>query len=84
MAYCLLHRGDMVPKAVKAAIATIKTKCIIQLVDWYLPGFKGGMNYQPSTVVPSGDAATVQQAVCMLSNTTAIAEAKLTWTTSLT
>ena len=30
---------------------------------------------QPPTVVPGGDLAKVQRAVCMLSNTTAIAEA---------
>lgn len=34
-----------------------------------------GINYQPPTVVPGGDLARVQRAVCMLSNTTAIAEA---------
>ncbi|NWY01677.1 TBA4 protein, partial [Nothoprocta ornata] len=34
-----------------------------------------GINYQPPTVVPGGDLAQVQRAVCMLSNTTAIAEA---------
>ncbi|XP_013208357.1 tubulin alpha-3 chain-like [Microtus ochrogaster] len=34
-----------------------------------------GINYQPPTVVPGGDLAKVQRAVCMLSNTTAIAEA---------
>ena len=34
-----------------------------------------GINYQPPTVVPGGDLAKVQCAVCMLSNTTAIAEA---------
>ena len=32
-------------------------------------------SYQPPTVVPNGDLAKVQRAVCMLSNTTAIAEA---------
>ena len=37
-------------------------------------GFKCGINYQPPTVVPGGDLAKVQRAVCMLSNTTAIAE----------
>ena len=38
--------------------------------------FKVGIiNYQPPTVVPGGDLAKVQRAVCMLSNTTAIAEA---------
>ena len=34
-----------------------------------------GINYQPPTVIPGGDLAKVQRAVCMLSNTTAIAEA---------
>uniref|UniRef100_A0A8U7MNZ9 Uncharacterized protein n=1 Tax=Corvus moneduloides TaxID=1196302 RepID=A0A8U7MNZ9_CORMO len=34
-----------------------------------------GINYQPPTVVPGADLAKVQRAVCMLSNTTAIAEA---------
>ena len=34
-----------------------------------------GINYQAPTVVPGGDLAKVQRAVCMLSNTTAIAEA---------
>ncbi|XDA83737.1 hypothetical protein R6Z07M_013581 [Ovis aries] len=75
MAYCLLYRGDVVPKDVNAAIATIKTKRSIQFVDWCPTGFKVGINYQPPTVVPGGDLAKVQRAVCMLSNTTAIAEA---------
>uniref|UniRef100_A0A3B4WLN7 Tubulin, alpha 1c n=1 Tax=Seriola lalandi dorsalis TaxID=1841481 RepID=A0A3B4WLN7_SERLL len=60
---------------VNAAIATIKTKRTIQFVDWCPTGFKVGINYQPPTVVPGGDLAKVQRAVCMLSNTTAIAEA---------
>ncbi|XP_041618401.1 non-histone chromosomal protein HMG-14-like [Vulpes lagopus] len=42
----------MVPKDVNAAIATIKTKCTIQFVDWCPTGFKVGINYQPPTVVP--------------------------------
>ncbi|XP_032105998.1 tubulin alpha-4A chain-like [Sapajus apella] len=75
MACCLLYRGDVVPKDVNAAIATIKTKHSIQFVDWCPTGFKVGINYQPPTVVPGGDLAKVQHAVCMLSNTTAIAEA---------
>jgi len=75
MACCLLFRGDVVPKDVNAAIATIKTKRSIQFVDWCPTGFKVGINYQPPTVVPGGDLAKVQRAVCMLSNTTAIAEA---------
>ncbi|XP_055976268.1 tubulin alpha-8 chain [Sorex fumeus] len=75
MACCMLYRGDVVPKDVNVAIAAIKTKRTIQFVDWCPTGFKVGINYQPPTVVPGGDLAKVQRAVCMLSNTTAIAEA---------
>merc|ERR1711862_442237 len=75
MACCLLYRGDVVPNDVNAAIATIKTKRSIQFVDWCPTGFKVGINYQPPTIIPGGDQAKVQRAVCMLSNTTAIAEA---------
>ncbi|KAJ3604367.1 hypothetical protein NHX12_029108 [Muraenolepis orangiensis] len=75
MACCLLYRGDVVPKDVNSAIAIIKTKRSIKFVDWCPTGFKVGINHQPPTVVPGGDLARVQRAVCMLSNTTAIAEA---------
>ena len=74
MACCLMFRGDVVPKDVNAAVATIKTKRTIQFVDWCPTGFKCGINYQPPTVVPGGDLAKVQRAVCMISNSTAIAE----------
>lgn len=37
-------------------------------------GFKCGINYQPPSVVPGGDLAKVQRAVCMISNNTAVAE----------
>lgn len=75
MACCLLYRGDVVPKDVNAAISNIKTKSSIQFVDWCKTGFKIGINYQPPSVVPGGDLAKTQRSVCMLSNTTAIAEA---------
>ncbi|PIO75738.1 Tubulin/FtsZ family, GTPase domain protein [Teladorsagia circumcincta] len=74
-ACCLLFRGDVVPKDVNAAIAAVKTKRTIQFVDWSPTGFKVGINYQPPTVVPGADLAKLHRAVCMLSNTTAIAEA---------
>ena len=57
-----------------AAVATIKTKRTIQFVDWSPTGFKCGINYQPPTVVPGGDLAKVMRAVCMISNSTAVAE----------
>jgi len=74
MACCMMYRGDVVPKDVNAAIATIKTKRTIQFVDWCPTGFKCGINYQPPTVVPGGDLAKVQRACCMISNTTTVAE----------
>jgi tubulin alpha len=49
MACMLLYGGDVVPKDVGAAFATIKakikTKRTIQLVDWCPTGFKMGLNY---------------------------------------
>eukprot|EP00179_Madagascaria_erythrocladioides_P012297 CAMPEP_0198369728 /NCGR_PEP_ID=MMETSP1450-20131203/156356_1 /TAXON_ID=753684 ORGANISM="Madagascaria erythrocladiodes, Strain CCMP3234" /NCGR_SAMPLE_ID=MMETSP1450 /ASSEMBLY_ACC=CAM_ASM_001115 /LENGTH=440 /DNA_ID=CAMNT_0044077253 /DNA_START=99 /DNA_END=1425 /DNA_ORIENTATION=+ len=74
MACCLMYRGDVVPKDVTAAVAAIKNKRTIQFVDWSPTGFKCGINGQPPAQVPSGDLAKVQRAVCMISNSTAIAE----------
>lgn len=75
MATCLLYRGDVVPKDVTSAVGHIKTKQTINFVDWCPTGFKIGICYQPPHVVPNGDLAKVKRAVCVLSNTTAIAEA---------
>lgn len=75
MACCLLYRGDVVPKDVNEAIAAMKSRTSVQFVDWCPTGFKVGINCQPPTVMPGGDLAKVQRAVCMLSNTTAIVEA---------
>ena len=52
----------------------------IVCIEWHefhcFPSVKKvGINYQPPTVVPGGDLALVKRAVCMLGNTTAIAEA---------
>ncbi|XP_067649370.1 tubulin alpha-1 chain-like [Haliotis asinina] len=75
MACCMLYRGDVVPKDVNVAIASIKTKRTIQFVDWCPTGFKVGINYKAPSIVPGGDLAEVKRAVCMLANTTAISEA---------
>ena len=61
---CLLYCGDVVPKDVNAAITTIKTKRTTQFVDWCPTVFKVGINYQPPTVVPAGELAKVQCAMC--------------------
>jgi len=75
MACCLMYRGDVVPKDVNAAVATVKTKRTIQFVDWCPTGFKCGINSEPPHSVPGGDLGKVRRAVCMVANTTAIAEA---------
>lgn len=75
MACCMLYRGDVVPKDVTAAIAAIKTSKYIHFVDWCPTGFKVGINYQPPSIVPGSDMAQVRYALCVLSNTTSIAEA---------
>ena len=55
--------------------------CFLKIAFTFFPRlicpifFQVGINYQPPTVVPGGDLAKVQRAVCMLSNTTAISEA---------
>ncbi|KAF3828133.1 hypothetical protein GH733_003973 [Mirounga leonina] len=56
MACCLLYRGDVVPKDVNSAIATVKTSSTIQCPT----GFKVGIHYQPPTVAPAADLAKVQ------------------------
>lgn len=75
MASCLLYRGDVVNKDVQQAVATIKSRKAIQMVDWCPTGFKIGICYEPPTHVPGSDLAKVDRAVCMLSNTTAIVDA---------
>jgi tubulin alpha len=63
MATCLLYRGDVVPKDVHGAVATLKTKRTIQFVDWCPTGFKIGICFQPPQEVPGGDLAKVERAV---------------------
>ncbi|KAJ6835446.1 tubulin alpha chain-like [Iris pallida] len=74
MACNLMYSGDVVPKDMNAVVATIKTKHTIQFVDWCPTGFKCDINYQSPTVVPGGDLAKVQRIVCMISNSTSVAE----------
>ena len=59
MAGCLMYRGDVVPKDVNAAVATLKTKRTIKF--WCPTDFKCGINYQPPIVVPGGDLAKVHR-----------------------
>ncbi|KAJ1893652.1 alpha-tubulin [Coemansia sp. IMI 209127] len=75
MACCLLYRGDVTPKEANNIISQLKTRKTVSFVDWCPTGFKLGINKQPPHCVPHGDLAKVDRAVCLLSNTTAIAEA---------
>ena len=75
VACCLLYRGDVVPKDVQAAVATIKTRKTIQIVDWCPTAFKLGICHEAAACVPGGDLAKVSRSLCMLSNTTAISAA---------
>lgn len=77
MSCCMLYRGDVVPKDVNAAISTMKSKKHIMFVDWSPTGFKIGINHSRPSCVPNGDLMKTSKAVCMLANSTAIAEA---WT----
>jgi len=74
MACCLMYRGDVISKDVNEAVFQMRKKENIQFVDWSPAGFKCGINQQKPTVVPGGDVAQTNRAVCNLSNTTAIAQ----------
>jgi tubulin alpha len=68
----MLYRGDVVPKDVSAAVATMKSKRTINLVDWSPCGFKVGINHSPACVVPGGDIAKSMRSLCMINNSTAM------------
>jgi len=74
IATCLMYRGDVVSKEVNDSVTSLKNKPNIQFVDWVPTGFKCGINKQKPTVIPDGDLAQTNRAVCMLANTTAISE----------
>eukprot|EP00665_Eupelagonemidae_sp_cell47_P013942 gene13942-biopygen9570 len=68
---CQMLAGQLLIALGNWISSTCHRRC---LADWCPTGFKCGINYQPPTVVPGGDLAKVQRAVCMISNSTAIAE----------
>ena len=72
MAVCLMYRGDVAPKDVNAAVATLKSKSTINFVKWCPTGFKVGINFSPATAVPGGDVAKSLRSLCMLTNSTAV------------
>lgn len=66
MACCMLYRGDVVPKDVNAAIATIKTKRTIQFVDWCPTGFK--VNVNDAKTPHTKSKALIPSLLCTLLN----------------
>lgn len=74
MACCLLYRGDVTPTAMNKALQFIKSKRSIRFVDWTPSGFKCGIVPQPPAALPGGSLASVWRTVCLLANTTAVAE----------
>ncbi|KAA0184979.1 Tubulin alpha-1B chain [Fasciolopsis buskii] len=75
MGCCLLYRGDVTEADVHQAIDNIRRKNILHFVDWVPTGFKVGITFRPPTVVPGGDLAKIKRSVCLLANTTSVAEA---------
>lgn len=63
MATCLLYRGNIIPKEVHSAVATVRTKQTIQFVDWCPTGFKIGICDKAPEHVPNGDMAKTDRAV---------------------
>jgi len=72
MAACLMFRGDVVPKDVNSAIATVKSTSSIKFADWVPCGFKVGINSQVNASVPGADLASSSRSLLMVSNNTAI------------
>ncbi|XP_065668516.1 tubulin alpha-4 chain isoform X1 [Hydra vulgaris] len=74
MSCCMLYRGDVRPRNVNDAISKIKQMQNIHFVDWCPTGFKVGINSQTLVIPKDSEIAGVKRALCMLSNTTAMAE----------
>ena len=71
IACCLLYRGDVMPREVLTAVSHIKSQGATQFVDWCPTGFKCGINEQAPAHIADWEAAKVNRALCMISNTTA-------------
>lgn len=79
IACCMLYRGDIVAKDINHAISYIRQAKKLRFVEWSPTGFKVGINCRPPVASVSAEDELVGggRALCMMSNTTAIAAA---WT----
>jgi tubulin alpha len=71
---CLMYRGDVSTKDTTDAIKGIKSKQSVSFVDWCPAAFKTGVNSSAPTCVEGGDIAPVDKSLCMIANSTSIAE----------
>lgn len=74
MACCLMYRGDVVPKDMNAAVATLKSKKTVNFVKWSPTGIKVGINHSPASVVPGGDIAKSMRSLMMIANSTTMGD----------
>jgi len=79
IACCMMYRGDVVAKDINHAISYIRQAKNLRFVEWCPTGFKVGINCQPpvANVSDTDELVGGGRALCMMSNTTAIAGA---WT----
>uniref|UniRef100_A0A0K0DVQ6 Tubulin alpha chain n=1 Tax=Strongyloides stercoralis TaxID=6248 RepID=A0A0K0DVQ6_STRER len=74
MSVCLLYRGDVTPKDVNEAINKLKSKKLLEFVDWCPTGFKVGISSHKMKSVPGHHIGNVPRTVCMVTNNTSIVE----------
>merc|ERR1712110_916893 len=72
LSICLLYRGDVVTNDMNAAVATLKTKKTVKIVDWNPTGFKNGLNFQKPVIPDDGDMAPTERALLNICNNTSI------------
>ncbi|KFB44613.1 AGAP002770-PA-like protein [Anopheles sinensis] len=75
MSCCLLYRGEVSPIEINRSLQELRRNRSVRFVDWCPTGFKIGINYQPPIAVPGSDLARTDQALCVLSNNTAVKSA---------
>jgi len=74
MACCLLFRGDVAPKDAKEGMEAIRLKRTIQFVDWCPTVLKCAINEKKPCVPQGSDMASSNRSLCMLSNSTSVAQ----------
>jgi len=74
MSCCLLFRGDVTPKDAKEGMEAIRMKRTIHFVDWSPTGLKCAINEKKPCSPKGSDLASPNRSLCMLANSTAVAQ----------